>query len=52
MHTKRPDVDNLQKSVMDALNGVLWEDDAIVFAVVAQKHYDTRDHIKITVEGE
>ena len=52
IHTKRPDLDNLQKSVLDALNGILWEDDAIVWAIVAQKHYDKADHILIQIEGE
>lgn len=28
--TTKPDADNLAKSVMDALNGVLWHDDAQV----------------------
>lgn len=28
--TTTPDVDNLMKSVFDALNGVLWKDDALI----------------------
>lgn len=28
--TSTPDVDNLMKSVCDALNGVLWKDDALI----------------------
>jgi Holliday junction resolvase RusA-like endonuclease len=31
------DVDNLTKSLLDALNGVAWEDDRQVKAVVAEK---------------
>jgi Holliday junction resolvase RusA-like endonuclease len=28
--TSKPDVDNIQKSVYDALNGVLWRDDSLI----------------------
>jgi len=54
IHTKRPDLDNLQKALLDSLSGEkgLWTDDCIVWAVLAQKHYDTHDHIKIEIEGE
>jgi Holliday junction resolvase RusA-like endonuclease len=37
-HSRRPDLDNLLKAVMDALSG-LWVDDALVASVVAQKAY-------------
>ena len=33
----RPDVDNLSKLVLDALNGVAWDDDAQVTELVAGK---------------
>ncbi len=52
IHAKRPDLDNLQKSVLDALNGILWDDDSIVWGIVAQKHYSTSDKIIIETEGE
>ena len=45
---KRPDVDNLAKSVMDALEGVLYEHDAQVFVLAVTKAYGTpRVEIKI-----
>lgn len=28
--TSKPDIDNIQKSVYDALNGVLWRDDSLI----------------------
>lgn len=37
--TGRPDVDNLQKCVQDALNGVAYADDAQIVEVVASKRY-------------
>jgi len=49
----RPDLDNLEKAVMDALNGVIWTDDARVCSKTSAKHY-TNDAgqigVAITVE--
>lgn len=39
-HTKRPDIDNLLKSLMDALTDAgLWHDDKLVVKVSADKAY-------------
>jgi Holliday junction resolvase RusA-like endonuclease len=38
-HTKRPDLDNLVKSVKDALTGVIWKDDAQIIRLTAEKRY-------------
>lgn len=35
--TRRPDVDNLVKAVMDALNGLAWADDAQVCLLTVRK---------------
>lgn len=37
--TKKPDVDNIAKIVMDALNGVAWKDDAQVVNLHVYKVY-------------
>lgn len=36
-NTKSPDIDNLAKSVMDALNGLAWKDDKQIYNLVATK---------------
>lgn len=39
MHTTKPDADNVVKAAKDAMNGVVWLDDAQVFAVTITKGY-------------
>lgn len=41
--TTRPDVDNLVKLVLDALNGVVWEDDAQVAEIQCTKLISSTD---------
>jgi Holliday junction resolvase RusA-like endonuclease len=38
-HIKKPDTDNLVKTVKDSLNGVLYKDDSQISKVVATKIY-------------
>jgi Holliday junction resolvase RusA-like endonuclease len=38
-HQKRPDGDNLEKFLNDALNGVVWEDDAKICILFRTKTY-------------
>jgi Holliday junction resolvase RusA-like endonuclease len=46
--TKRPDLDNVVK-VLDALNGVIWRDDAQVISGVIDKHYSDRPRLRVEV---
>lgn len=36
---KKPDIDNLIKFVMDALNGKYWHDDSQISHIIAEKEY-------------
>lgn len=47
---KKPDIDNIVKSVLDALNGVAYEDDCQVVELKCKKIYDSEDKIEITLE--
>ncbi|MDN4593194.1 RusA family crossover junction endodeoxyribonuclease [Polycladomyces subterraneus] len=38
-HGKEGDIDNMQKTILDALNGIAWTDDRQVMEVFARKHY-------------
>ena len=49
---RRPrDVDNVAKSVLDGLNGVLWRDDRQVVRIASEKHVDRlRPRAEVRVE--
>lgn len=47
--TVKPDLDNYVKSTLDALNGILWTDDAHIVDLHAHKYYSDDPHIEITV---
>lgn len=37
----KPDIDNIAKSVLDALNGVAYIDDKQVYSLTCNKYFDT-----------
>ncbi len=39
LHTNKPDLDNIVKTVLDALNGVAYHDDGCVAEIKAHKRY-------------
>lgn len=45
----RPDVDNLAKPILDALNGVAWKDDSRVCELRLRKFHDSEDKIVIRI---
>ena len=47
--TPRPDLDNCAKAVLDALNGVAWEDDAQVQRLVVSKSYGTEARTTVRI---
>lgn len=48
-HTVKCDLDNYIKAVLDALNGVIYKDDAQIIKISAIKKYDPAGSIKIRV---
>jgi len=49
-HISKPDCDNLQKFVFDALNGVFWKDDSIIDEVIVNKKWSSGEgYTKITI---
>lgn len=49
-HTKRPDVDNIIKSILDGLNKVAFKDDSQIVYLVASKKYSTMPRVEITIK--
>lgn len=47
----KPDIDNVLKLVMDALNGVAWHDDSQVNRIIAGKGDRMRGHGSVTYIG-
>lgn len=50
--TKKPDVDNLAKAVMDGLNGVAWADDSQVVRVSIYKEYAKEPYVYIYIHDD
>jgi Holliday junction resolvase RusA-like endonuclease len=51
-HTSKPDRDNLDKAILDSLNGLLWVDDCQICAGEIEKVYQSRSeqpHVVVTV---
>lgn len=46
-HASKPDIDNVVKAAMDALNGIVYLDDALVFRVDARKFWGTRPGVMV-----
>lgn len=38
-HNKKPDLDNLTKFILDALKGVIWDDDRLISIIKCKKIY-------------
>lgn len=51
-HTKRPDLDNCIKFILDAMNGIVYKDDSQVCAIIALKGYSDIPRTDITVTEE
>lgn len=50
-HNKKPDLDNLVKAVLDALNGVAFEDDSLISDINASKTYAEEPGVYIMIHG-
>ena len=48
--TKKPDIDNILKSVFDALNGYAFADDVQIVKVIAEKVYADEPFVEVTID--
>jgi Holliday junction resolvase RusA-like endonuclease len=47
----RPDIDNIVKAVLDALNKLAFRDDSRVVELQAEKYYADKPYIEVTLEN-
>jgi len=52
IHTKRPDLDNLLKTICDSMNGVFWKDDSLLWKINSEKRYSPNPRIEVQIYGE
>jgi Holliday junction resolvase RusA-like endonuclease len=50
--SKRPDLDNLVKAVLDGMNGVIFKDDCQIVSIHATKTYGTSPGVEILVKED
>lgn len=49
-HTKKPDLDNMAKSVLDALNGLAYKDDSQIYSLTLYKTYDENPRTELIIK--
>ncbi len=49
--TKKPDIDNITKSIFDALNGVAYKDDSQIVSCAIEKSYGSYYRVILNIEG-
>lgn len=49
LHVSKPDIDNVIKIVLDALNGIVYKDDAQVCSIMAVKQYSNNPRLEIVI---
>ena len=50
--TKKPDTDNIAKTILDSLNGIAFEDDKQVVALLVKKLYGEEAKVVVALKNE
>lgn len=48
--TKKPDIDNIAKCILDALNGVAFHDDTQVVKLCMEKFYAEKPRVEVEIQ--
>lgn len=48
----RPDNDNYEKAVFDAGNGIIWQDDCLIWSNDTRKYWAERNHIRLEISAD
>ena len=49
-HVSKPDLDNVQKAILDGMNGIVFEDDSQVIDSRARKAYGPEPGVKVFID--
>ena len=49
-YLKKPDADNIAKSICDALNGLAYKDDSQIYDLSVKKFYASSSYVVVTIE--
>ena len=47
--TKKPDLDNVAKIVLDSLNKIAFDDDSQVTRLIVEKHFSDQPRVEVTL---
>ncbi|MHC0552092.1 RusA family crossover junction endodeoxyribonuclease [Salinicoccus sp. CNSTN-B1] len=50
VYQKKPDLDNLAKSILNALNETIYKDDSQIVELNVKKRYGDTDHVLIAID--
>ena len=48
-HTKKPDIDNLEKFILDCMNGIVFKDDSQIVQTYARKQYSSNPRTEVEI---
>jgi Holliday junction resolvase RusA-like endonuclease len=48
--TKRPDLDNIAKSILDALNSLAYKDDSQIVSLTINKYYSEKPRVEVGID--
>jgi Holliday junction resolvase RusA-like endonuclease len=48
--TKKPDTDNLAKSILDSLNGIAYKDDSAIVTLQVDKYFANEPRVEVILE--
>ncbi|EPS1221652.1 RusA family crossover junction endodeoxyribonuclease [Burkholderia cenocepacia] len=48
--TVKPDIDNAEKALLDAMNGIVYRDDSQIVVVQKSKHYAAAPQVRIVID--
>lgn len=46
----KPDADNYAKGILDAMKGIIWQDDGQVTDLIARKYYSERPRVEVLIK--